>query len=173
MLWDLFETFGLFDAIDTGPSRYHSTQHLGLMIALMGPPPKELLDRGSTSATYFDGDGQFRHPKLVPTGFSFESSITRLKGEDKELFINFAKKMICWLPEERWTAKQLLQHPWLKERKVEESADASTATLEDDAKRDGTTETNSSNRTSSSLAVIKDDPNASSRDVIRAILNRC
>lgn len=113
MLWDLFENFGLFDAIDTRPSHYHSDQHLGLMIALMGPPPHELLERGSTSATYFDEHGNFRQPKLIPEGFSFESSITRLKGEDKAIFIDFIKKMITWLPEDRWTAKQLLDHPWL------------------------------------------------------------
>ena len=29
-----------------------------------------------------------------------------------------AKKMICWLPEERWTAKQLLDHPFLTKTDV-------------------------------------------------------
>jgi serine/threonine-protein kinase SRPK3 len=180
MLWDLFENFGLFDAIDTGPSRYQPTQHLGLMIALMGPPPKELLDRGSTSATYFDGEGKFRHPKLIRDGVSFESSITRFKGKDKELFIDFVKKMICWLPEERWTAKQLLQHPWLREREGQESADSGPSSqVEDDAKPVTTTgetaktnpESNSISTTTSSTAV-KIDPNASSSKVIRAILDR-
>jgi serine/threonine-protein kinase SRPK3 len=180
MLWDLFENFGLFDAIDTGPSHYSSTQHLGLMIALMGPPPKELLDRGSTSATYFDSDGQFRHPKLIREGFSFESSITRFKGEDKELFIDFTKKMICWLPGERWTAKQLLQHPWLKEREQREDRALSPASkLESDVKPADVTvvtakttkETNSMRRSTSS-SFFKNDVNTASSDVIRAILDR-
>ena len=114
MLWDLFENFGLFDTIDTSPGSYRCEKHLGLMIALMGPPPKTLLERGSTSATYFDQDGNFRNPKLIPKDLSFEISICQTKGEEKELFIDFAKKMLCWLPEERWTAKQLLEHPWLK-----------------------------------------------------------
>jgi serine/threonine protein kinase len=180
MLWDLFESFGLFDAIDTGPSHYSSTQHLGLMIALMGPPPKELLDRGSTSATYFDSEGQFRHPKLIREGFSFESSITRLKGEDKELFIDFAKKMICWLPEERWTAKQLLQHPWLKEREQREDEASSPASKhEGDVKPVDVTvvttktikETNGIRRSASSC-FGKTDVNTASSDVIRAILDR-
>ena len=35
-------------------------------------------------------------------------------GQDKELFINFAKKMLAWQPEERATAKELLADPWLK-----------------------------------------------------------
>ncbi|KIX07001.1 uncharacterized protein Z518_04977 [Rhinocladiella mackenziei CBS 650.93] len=117
MLWDLIESFGLFDAIETGPGHYHPDQHLGLMIALLGPPPKELLKRGAKTSNYFDSQGEFKHPDYVTDDITFESSISRMKGEEKELFIDFAKKMIMWLPEERWTAKQLLEHPFLtKER---------------------------------------------------------
>lgn len=197
MLWDLFENFGLFDAIDTGPSHYHPTQHLGLMIALMGPPPKELLERGSTSATYFDEEGRFRHPKLIRQGFSFESSITRFKGKDKELFIDFAKKMICWLPEERWTAKQLLEHPWLKKREVEDSENLiSSSGPDEDAKRVMVTPTTTANSVTSSISTsistctsirtctcistctctcttaVKTDPNSVSGNLIRSILDR-
>lgn len=123
MLWDLFENFGLFDAIDTRPNHYQPAQHLGLMISLMGPPPQELLERGSTTATYFDENYQFRYPRYLRENLSFENAVTRMRGEDKRLFIDFAKKMICWLPEERWTAKQLLEHPWLTEKYLEGNCD--------------------------------------------------
>lgn len=113
MIWDLIEEDGLFDCIPTEPGRYSSSAHLGVMIALLGPPPKELLERGSTSATYFDEDGQFRKPELIKKSYKFENTVRSLKGEEKELFIDFARKMIAWLPEERWTAKQLLDHPFL------------------------------------------------------------
>lgn len=120
MLWDLFEQTGLFDDIDT-IKHYNSNKHLGLMIALMGPPPIDLLKRGSTSPTYFDmHTGEFKEPKFVPENFTFETAIKRIKGKDKELFIDFIKHMLCWLPEERWTAKQLLDHPWLTERTEDE-----------------------------------------------------
>ncbi len=113
MMWDLIESCGLFDAIDTRPGKYNSSQHLGLMIALLGPPPKELLERGDATATYFDENGEFRKAEHVNDDLTWECSITRMRGEEKEMFIDFAKKMICWLPEERWTAKQLLDHPFL------------------------------------------------------------
>lgn len=117
MLWDLFEHFGLFDSIDTRPGHYRPEKHLGLMIALLGPPPKALLERGAKSSNFFDADGQFKYPEHVNEEITFDSSIMRVKGEEKELFKDFAKKMIDWLPEERWTAKQLLEHPFLtKER---------------------------------------------------------
>jgi serine/threonine-protein kinase SRPK3 len=174
MLWDLFEDFGLFDAIDTRPSHYHHDKHLGLMIALLGPPPKELLARGTATETYFDGEGNFRHPKLVPEGFSFESSITRFKAKDKELCIDFAKKMICWLPEERWTAKQLLDHPFLKEREEKESAGSVSASkLEDGAKEaSATTKTTKHSISTSNATTGKTDSNATSQDMINAILER-
>lgn len=113
MIWDLIEEDGLFDCIPTEPARYSSGSHLGVMISLLGPPPKELLERGNTTATYFDNDNVFRKPELLKKGYTLENSVRSLKGEEKELFLDFARKMICWLPEERWTAKQLLTHPFL------------------------------------------------------------
>ncbi|ETI29035.1 hypothetical protein G647_01488 [Cladophialophora carrionii CBS 160.54] len=117
MLWDLVENIGLFDSISTEPDHYRPEQHLGLMIALLGPPPKEFLARCAKAKWYFDGDGQFKYPKYVAEDCKFEHSIHRMNAEEKELFIDMAKKMLTWVPEERWTAKQLLEHPFLtKER---------------------------------------------------------
>lgn len=117
MLWDLFENFGLFDGIDTRPGHYRAEQHLGLMIALLGPPPKEFIKRGAKSSNYFDSQYQFKFPEYISKELSFEASVQRMRGEEKDLFLDFAKKMILWTPEERWTAKQLLEHPYLtKER---------------------------------------------------------
>ena len=117
MLWDLFESIGLFDSISTNPDQYRPEQHLGLMIALLGPPPKSFLKRCAKASKYFDSAGQFKHPDYVEEDCSFEHSIHRLRGEAKELFIDFAQKMLTWVPEERWTAKQLLEHPFLTKDK--------------------------------------------------------
>lgn len=122
MIWDLIESEGLFDHISTAPGKYHANEHLALMICLLGPPPKELLDRGLKTAHYFDynKDTQeyiFKSQKCVDkwkNHVSWDKALTHMQGENKESFIDFAKKMIAWLPEERWTAAQLLEHPWLK-----------------------------------------------------------
>jgi hypothetical protein len=37
-----------------------------------------------------------------------------LDGEDKELFLNFMRSMLRWLPEERKRATELLKDPWLE-----------------------------------------------------------
>lgn len=44
---------------------------------------------------------------------SLEQVETRLEGRDKELFLQFIRSMLKWLPEERKTAKELLDDPWL------------------------------------------------------------
>jgi serine/threonine-protein kinase SRPK3 len=87
------------------------------MIKLLGPPPQELLFRADQRvySQLFDGQGVFRHQNLIPDGrFDFESKTPHLSGDDKTLFINFAKRMLAWMPEERATAKELLNDPWLQ-----------------------------------------------------------
>lgn len=37
--------------------------------------------------------------------------------EDKELFVTFMRKMLCWLPQDRATAKELKEDPWLNLRR--------------------------------------------------------
>ncbi|MCJ1384038.1 hypothetical protein MMC17_007154 [Xylographa soralifera] len=87
--------------------------HLAEMIALLGPPPKELLDRGAKTPDYFDENGKFLFQELIPKNFTFEELEKYLDTEDKKLFIDFMKCMLQWLPEKRKTAKELVDHPWL------------------------------------------------------------
>jgi len=44
---------------------------------------------------------------------SLEEVETRLEGSDKTLFLQFIRSMLRWLPEERKSAKDLLEDPWL------------------------------------------------------------
>ncbi|PPJ49763.1 hypothetical protein CBER1_02853 [Cercospora berteroae] len=97
MLWDLLEGEWLFQVAEKGSHGYDDRLHIAHITALLGPKP-----------------GQFKHQDLIPEKFSFEDSITCMRGEEKRMFINFVKRMIKWLPEERSTAKQLLEDPWLQ-----------------------------------------------------------
>ena len=65
--------------------------------------------------TYFPGE--FKYSKPIPDeAFTFSNLTSFLQGEDKRLFIEFASRMLRWLPEERLTAKQLYNDPWLSFR---------------------------------------------------------
>ena len=122
----------LLDGLAPGSKSYSPGVHFAQMISLLGPPPQALLGRADkdTLSGYFNEDGmlksrpilgqltivgEFKRPDLIPTkGFTFEDRTNFLGGKNQRLFIDFASKMLRWLPGERWTARQLIDHPWLK-----------------------------------------------------------
>ncbi|KAL8910112.1 MAG: hypothetical protein Q9171_004573 [Xanthocarpia ochracea] len=116
LIWDLFEGRHIFHGNDPEKGRYLTRAHLAEMIALMGPPPPELLKRGKRSAEFFDDDGQWRGGIPIPDRTSLEDSEESLEGGNKEAFLRFMRKMIQWRPEDRQTAKELLEDDWLNWR---------------------------------------------------------
>ncbi|ATY59635.1 CDK4/6, putative [Cordyceps militaris] len=111
MTWDVFENKHLFSAQDSD-GRRSSLQHIAEMVAVLGRPPLDYLQRTETSWEYFDRSGNWKGAVEIPT-ISLEDSEEQLGGESKALFLDFLRNMLCWIPEERQTAKQLLNHPWL------------------------------------------------------------
>ena len=114
LIWDLFENKHMFLGKDPKEEKYMTRAHLSEMVALMGPPPLDLLKRGKRTAEFFDEDGQWRCDIPLPDRTSLEESELYLEGSNKEAFLRFVRKMIQWRPEDRQTAKQLLQDEWLR-----------------------------------------------------------
>ena len=97
----------------------------------MGPPPPELLKAGKRTADFFDEDGKISPASMtlfanpaggwraeipVPDRTCLEESEENLEGSNKEAFLRFVRKMIQWRPEDRQTAKELLEDDWLNGR---------------------------------------------------------
>lgn len=59
--------------------------------------------------------GTLKDPSCIPENFTLENTITCISGEEKARFMSFVKRMVIWNPEERSTAKELLEDPWLYE----------------------------------------------------------
>ncbi|KNG79982.1 protein kinase [Aspergillus nomiae NRRL 13137] len=74
---------------------------------------KNFLGDGKRTELFYTSDGSLKDPILFPTDFNFQSLLKNIHGDDKTMFIEFVKRMIKWRPEERSTAKELLQDPWL------------------------------------------------------------
>lgn len=130
-IWDLFEGKHMFRGKDPEKGIYMTRAHLASMMALMGPPPLELLKRGKRSAEFFAEDGkicltrtmlpaniagQWRAEIPIPDRTSLEDSEESLEGGNREAFLRFMRKMIQWRPEDRQTAKELLEDDWLNWR---------------------------------------------------------
>ncbi|EAU29341.1 predicted protein [Aspergillus terreus NIH2624] len=114
MLWDFLEGRTLFEAVDPRVvEEYDDETHLAYITSLLGPAPKDLVGRGKRTSMFYTAAGTLKNPDLVPSTFSFESTLSKFNGEEKKMFINFVSPMIKWNPEERSTAKELLQDPWL------------------------------------------------------------
>ncbi|KAI4182328.1 MAG: hypothetical protein L6R41_006054 [Letrouitia leprolyta] len=114
LIWDLFEGKHLFYGKDPKEEKYLTRAHLAEMVALMGPPPPDFLKAGKRSAEFFDENGIWRADIPMPKRTSLEESEERLEGSNKETFLDFVRKMIQWRPEDRQTARQLLESDeWL------------------------------------------------------------
>lgn len=53
------------------------------------------------------------HSELIPDR-KLADTVHSLKAKEKEGFLSFAKMMLAWLPEERKTACELIEHPFLQ-----------------------------------------------------------
>ncbi|CEL08702.1 hypothetical protein ASPCAL11847 [Aspergillus calidoustus] len=113
MIWDLFEDKHMFYGDDPTGIGYSTRAHLAEVIALLGPPPLDMISRGVRSREFFSEDGKWISDVPIPLETSLEESEENLEGENKAEFLRFMRGMLQWRPEDRKTASELLKDPWL------------------------------------------------------------
>ncbi|KAJ8122029.1 hypothetical protein ONZ43_g1670 [Nemania bipapillata] len=123
--WNLLEGRTLFSARREDGSLSDGA-HFAELIAALGPPPADLLNRHRQRALEYwkedeIADKYFPVPLLgswgdvvpIPAEKTLEASETKLK--DKSKFLQFMRRALTWDPSRRPTAKELLKDPWLLE----------------------------------------------------------
>ncbi|KAL2443830.1 hypothetical protein ABEF95_013480 [Exophiala dermatitidis] len=115
MMWDLLEGHRLFRAVKDG--YLDDELHLAEMVALMGPPPEDVLEQAraqerSSASRYWDDQGNWIASTPIPNQ-SLETLESRLEGNDKELFFALIRKILRWRPEDRPSALDLLEDEFL------------------------------------------------------------
>ncbi|XHG07892.1 hypothetical protein AWENTII_011023 [Aspergillus wentii] len=132
MMWNLLAPRDLFTRAFDDNGNYHPDAHLAEMIALLGPPPKGIVDRereglewnwspaaqnaqGKLCTTASEGYGG---PFFDEDDVKIEDTVKCLEGEQKDQFLTFALKMLQWLPENRKAAKELIEDPWLSDESI-------------------------------------------------------
>ncbi|KAI5863435.1 kinase-like protein [Durotheca rogersii] len=114
LAWDLLEPESLFRLYDANDPARNEAHHLANMIALLGPPPLEFLERSSKSREYWDENGNWRGIVPIPTERNLDSLATSLEeGKDRDEFLDLVRGLLRWLPEERLNSYEAFSHPWV------------------------------------------------------------
>ncbi|KZF22072.1 serine/threonine-protein kinase [Xylona heveae TC161] len=109
--WELLEPNRLFTARDENGDA-NDAAHLAQLIAALGPPPREFLAKNpERKSDFWDDQGEWLGAAPIPHARTLEALET--ESENKSGFLQFLRKALTWMPEERATAKELLQDPWL------------------------------------------------------------
>lgn len=127
----------MFIGNDPDGSGYKTRAHLAEVISVLGPPPADLLNRGLRSNEFFDTKGPLTILHLsyvskqsnslhagvwkadvpIPNGPNLTALVDSLPVDDKRKFLHFMQSMLQWRPEDRKTADQMLDDPWLRYRR--------------------------------------------------------
>ncbi|PGH01338.1 CMGC/SRPK protein kinase [Polytolypa hystricis UAMH7299] len=84
------------------------------LIAALGPPPPEFLAKNpERKADFWDENGKWLGLAPIPDTRTMEALEIRLEDNNKSEFLRFLRRAVTWMPEERATAIELLQDPWL------------------------------------------------------------
>lgn len=94
---------------------YSVGRHLEEMAALCGPFPKSLLEKGDQSVVnkVFDAEGGLKVKELEQV-VGLEKRFEGMDVKERSKFVAFTKRMLVLDPEQRPSAKELLDDEWLK-----------------------------------------------------------
>ncbi|TGO73333.1 hypothetical protein BELL_0370g00090 [Botrytis elliptica] len=113
MIWDLFEGRHMFHGEDSDGKGYSTRAHLAEVIGMLGSPPMDFLDRGLRTPEFFDKQGKWIAEMPVAKDKELEKMEVRLQGRNQEMFLSMMRGMLQWRPEDRRSARQLADDPWI------------------------------------------------------------
>ncbi|KAL8852038.1 MAG: hypothetical protein Q9221_003063 [Calogaya cf. arnoldii] len=86
------------------------------MAMLFGPIPRTFISKARFGEECFISDGLVKNvTEYKDTTLEASVSETLLSDEERNDFVSFLRSMLKYEPDERATAKQLLEHAWLVE----------------------------------------------------------
>lgn len=90
--------------------------HLALCFELLGPMPKNMMEIGRDTRTYFNSRGELRHIKSLRHWALADVCQQKyhMNYLEAQNLASFLLPMLCWDPTHRATASEMLQHPWLR-----------------------------------------------------------
>ncbi|KAL4770116.1 putative serine/threonine-protein kinase [Aspergillus nidulans var. acristatus] len=123
LLWNSLVSEELFQQVYDTNGHYNANSQLAEMIALLGPPPSALLRRPKAflelnwPRPVTNDTGKLCHNVQELFGgpfFDTEDESLHSELKDREVSLSFVQQMLTWLQEERKTARELIDHPFLE-----------------------------------------------------------
>ena len=89
-------------------------EELWMITQLLGKPPKKLVAQGKRREEFFDDSLELKHEQTTQTYIPNSMKLQNvLRTEDTQL-VDFLMRCFTWNQEDRMTATQGLQHPWIR-----------------------------------------------------------
>jgi serine/threonine protein kinase len=124
VLFELLECEGMFsgEVYDQKEFIYQDWRHLYEIIHLLGPIPQSLLSKANPEiASLFRDDGFMDFEIEIPRAEPLEKYVSQIHGKEKENFLHMIRNMLLVDPNDRKSARELLDEPWLNEIISEEA----------------------------------------------------
>ncbi|KAL5967598.1 SRSF protein kinase 3 [Taenia solium] len=104
----------LFDP-HTGEEYSRDEDHLAHIIELLGPIPRSIVALGKYSREFFDKRACLRHIRMLKPWDLLSVLVQKYDWplQEAELFTSFLEPMLAYDPNQRATAWECLQHPWI------------------------------------------------------------
>ncbi|KIY65401.1 kinase-like protein [Cylindrobasidium torrendii FP15055 ss-10] len=116
MMHEFASGSALFDPTwdNEGSGLDHTQTHLAQIVGLLGDFPKAFRDQGTKSSKYFNTQGGLIKPGMY--GITLKDLLSQGGHPQDELAIatDFLEHALIIDPSQRWSASQLLEHPWMK-----------------------------------------------------------
>ncbi|PGH12471.1 CMGC/SRPK protein kinase [Helicocarpus griseus UAMH5409] len=112
--WSLVSPRTLFRGQNPETNEHHDGYLIAELGAVLGPPPVELMRRSRVCPIFWTENKGWKN--LVPMpDTTLENLAADIEGDDenKEGFLRFLRRILCWLPQERPGVGELILDPWL------------------------------------------------------------
>ena len=110
VICEMFSGCPLFPASD-------EEELINMMVEMLGLPPRAMIRDASRAHHYFDQNGQLKSKPsksgkiYVPNGNTIQAA-TKIRDRD---LLSLIERCLTWVPSERITAQEFLEHPWIKQ----------------------------------------------------------
>jgi serine/threonine-protein kinase SRPK3 len=113
---EIMECVRVFDGRSRDSNEYDVKNHLHEIVDIFGRFPQSLLARGNQWFVHevFNEDGTVKDKEPMQRG-QLDDQISSLEGQDKTNFMNMLRNMMMIDPQQRKSARELLDEPWLKD----------------------------------------------------------